>query len=261
MDVSVSLVAAACAAAVMLATWLVSLPARDASLADLVWGLAFVAIAWGTYLAGPGGSAPLLCACLVTVWGVRLSAYLTRRNLGHGEDRRYQAMRAKAPQTFWLRSLAVVFLLQGAIAWAVSLPVQSLAAFPDGAVGAVSWIGVGVFTLGLGFEAIGDAQLAAFKRDPSTKGLVMDRGLWRYTRHPNYFGDAVVWWGLWLVAVGSGGALWTLVGPALMTFMLVRVSGVAMLESDIARRRPGYVDYVRRTSAFLPRPPRRVSDE
>ncbi len=252
-----SLVAAAAVAAVMLCFWLVSLKLNDASIADIAWGLVFVTIAWTGFVVGEGGSAMLLAAVLATAWGLRLAIYIGRRNSGHGEDRRYGAMRSRRPGHFWIWSLFGVFLLQGLLAMIISLPLQSLAASDEGVIGAVCLLGVGVFLFGLAFETIGDAQLSAFRRDPASRGKVMDRGLWRYTRHPNYFGDAVVWWGLWLVAVGGGAGLWTAVGPALMTFLLLRVSGVAMLESDIAGRRPGYSAYVERTSAFFPRPPSR----
>ena len=257
MDLEVSIWAASAALSLMLVFWVISLVLRDASIADIAWGLVFVAIAWAAWASGSGSTASLIAAVAVTVWGSRLAIYIGKRNLGHGEDRRYQAMRAKRPDRFWLWSLFGVFVLQGLLALVVSLPVQSLGAVADAEPGALSWIGLAVFLTGLGFEAIGDAQLAAFKRDPASKGKVMDRGLWRYTRHPNYFGDALLWWGIWLIAVGAGAAWWTLIGPGLMTFLLVRVSGVALLESDMAERRPGYAEYVRRTSAFIPRPPKR----
>ena len=253
---NVFLAGAIAAFGVMIATWLISIPARDASLADIAWGLVFVAVAWAVYLTGERSGASLLVAALVSAWGLRLSGYLAWRNLGHGEDRRYQAMRAKRPRTFWIWSLFGVFCLQAAIGWFVSLPVQSLAAQSD-AISVLSWIGVAGFVIGISFEAVGDVQLAAFKRVASNKGKVMDRGLWRFTRHPNYFGDAVVWWSLWLVAIGAGAAWWTLVGPALMTLFLVRVSGAALLESDIAERRPDYAAYIERTSSFVPWPPRK----
>lgn len=256
MALDVSITAAAAALAIMSVFWLLSLARRDASVADVAWGLVFVAIAWSCWAAGGRSTASLVVALAVSVWGFRLAFYIGIRNAGHGEDRRYAAMRERRPGRFWLWSFFGVFLLQGVLALVVSLPIQSLGAVADASPGVVGWLGLAVFLTGLGFEAIGDAQLAAFKRDPASKGQVMDRGLWRYTRHPNYFGDALLWWGIWLIAVGSGAAWWTLVGPALMTFLLVRVSGVAMLESDMAERRPGYAEYVRRTSSFLPRPPR-----
>ncbi len=256
MDASVSLAAAAAVAATALAFWLASLRLRDASIADVAWGLLFVIVAWVGFAVGEGGFAMLLAALLTTAWGLRLAFHIGRRNRRHGEDRRYGAMRARRPDRFWIWSLFGVFLLQGLIALFVSLPLQSLAA-SAGAIGPLVLAGAALMLVGLGFEAVGDAQLSAFKQDPDSRGQVMDRGLWRYTRHPNYFGDAVVWWGLWLLAVGGGAGWWTAIGPALMTYLLLRVSGVAMLESDIAGRRPGYADYVRRTSAFVPRPPSR----
>lgn len=255
MDADVTLISAAVVFGLMFAFWLLSLRLEDASIADIAWGLLFVAVAWVGFAVG-GGSAMLLAALLTTVWGTRLAVYVGRRNLGHGEDRRYGAMRARRPERFWIWSLFGVFLLQGLLALLVSLPLQSLGA-ASGGLSVAAIVGVAVFALGFGFEAVGDAQLSAFKRDPANEGQVMDRGLWRLTRHPNYFGDAVVWWGLWLVAVGGDAGWWTAVGPALMTFLLLRVSGVAMLESDISGRRPGYADYVERTSAFFPRPPSR----
>ena len=249
-----SLAAAAAVGSLMLAFWLVSLRLHDASIADIAWGLLFVTIAWVGFAVGEGGPAMLLAAVLTSVWGLRLAVYIRRRNHGHGEDRRYGAMRARRPDRFWLWSLFGVFLLQGLLALIVSLPLQALAG-AEGAIAPLALAGAVVMLIGLGFEALGDAQMKAFKSDPASRGEVMDRGLWRYTRHPNYFGDSVVWWGLWLLAVGGGAGLWTVVGPALMTFLLLRVSGVAMLESDIAERRPGYAEYTRRTSAFIPRPP------
>jgi steroid 5-alpha reductase family enzyme len=256
-DLTVFLAAGGTALSIMLVFWVASLAIRDASIADIAWGLVFVGIAWASWIAGVGGTAGLIAALAVTVWGLRLAIYIGIRNAGHGEDRRYQAMRAKRPNTFWLWSLFGVFVLQGILALIVSLPVQSLGSVGDSSPGWVTFVGAAVFLAGLGFEAVGDAQLAAFKRDPANKGQVMDRGLWRYTRHPNYFGDALLWWGIWLIAVGSGAAWWSLVGPALMTFLLVRVSGVALLESDLAERRPGYAEYIRKTSPFIPLPPKR----
>ncbi|MGK2954645.1 MAG: DUF1295 domain-containing protein [Solirubrobacterales bacterium] len=256
MDLAVTGPAILAAATLMTVFWLISLAIRDAGIADIAWGLAFIVIAWASYFAGDGPDAMLLGAILTTAWGLRLAIHIGRRNLGHDEDRRYTKMRERRGRSFWIWSLFGVFLLQGFLAFVVSTPLQSLGAEPPGSIGWFSWIGVAAFAVGLAFEGIGDAQLTAFKRDPSSKGQVMDRGLWRYTRHPNYFGDVTVWWGLWLVAVGSGAAWWTAIGPIVMTFFILRVSGVTMLESDLSSRRPGYEEYVRRTSAFIPLPPR-----
>jgi steroid 5-alpha reductase family enzyme len=193
-------------------------------------------------------------AVLVTVWGTRLSTYLAIRNLGHGEDYRYQAMRRRWGRRFPLVSLGTVFILQATLMWIVSLPVQLTMEMSDDP-GWPAFIGIAVWGVGMLFETIGDWQLARFKRDPDNAGKVMDRGLWRLTRHPNYFGDFCVWWGLFLVAVTGVSMLWTMIGPILMSTLLLRVSGVALLEKTITSRRPGYADYVRRTSAFFPRPP------
>lgn len=256
MDLAVTGWAAIGVAILMSGFWLVSLPLRNASIADIAWGLAFVVVAWAAVLAGGGSGASIFLAAGVTIWGVRLAGYIAWRNRGHGEDRRYVAMRDKRPGSFWLWSLFGVFLLQGLLALVISIPVQSLGATGDPSIGILSVVGALVFLTGLFFEVVGDAQLASFKADPENRGKVMDRGLWRYTRHPNYFGDALLWWGIWLFAVGSGAAWWTFPGPVVMTFFLLRVSGVAMLESDISERRPAYAEYIRRTSAFIPRPPR-----
>jgi steroid 5-alpha reductase family enzyme len=240
------------------ASWLLSLALRDASVADVLWGPGFVLVAVvSAALSPPSARAALAVAC-TAVWGLRLGLHLGRRARLRGtEDRRYQAMRAGWGARFPLVSLGTVFLLQAALLWIVSLPVQAAAALGGARpFGVLDAAGVLVFATGLAFEAIGDAQLARFLADPANRGRVMRTGLWRYTRHPNYFGDALVWWGLGLLGAATG-AWWTLAGPALMTFLLVRVSGVSLLEKDIAGRRPEYVDYVRRTSAFFPAPPSR----
>lgn len=236
----------------MLVLWLASVRLRDASIVDAFWGAGFALAAWSAALAGEGGGARRwLALALVTLWGARLSVHLLHRNLGHGEDRRYAAMRAAHGERFWLVSLGTVFLLQGALLLAISLPVLAAVAAPPSPLGALDAAGLLVFAAGFAFEAVGDRQLARFKADPANRGRVMDRGLWRLTRHPNYFGDATLWWGLGLLGAAAG-APWTLVSPALMTFLLVRVSGVALLEKDIAERRPEYRAYVARTSAFVP---------
>lgn len=244
-------------AAVMIITWVVSLVLRDASVVDPVWPLAFIAVAITALIAGGGDEGRrILIACVVAIWGARLSIHLLLRNAGKGEDFRYAAMRAKRGHRFWLTSLVTVFLLQGLLVWVVSLPVQ-LSAIPDRPLGWLAIIGAIVWVLGVVFEAIGDAQLTRFKANPASRGQVLDTGLWRYTRHPNYFGDFLVWWGIFLIAAESGAGAWGVAGPLLMTLLLVKVSGAGLLEKDIAVRRPGYADYVRRTSGFMPLPPKR----
>jgi steroid 5-alpha reductase family enzyme len=239
--------------------WLVSLAVRDASIVDIFWGIGFVVVAWATALVADGAAARrVVFVVLVSVWGLRLSGYLAWRNLGKGEDYRYKAMREKYAPRFWLISLWVVFGLQATLAWVVSLPVQGgqVPADPDG-LALLDYLGITVWAIGLAFESIGDWQLARFKADPANQGAVMDRGLWRYTRHPNYFGDFLVWWGLYLVALATVDAWWTIVGPIVMSVLLIRVSGAALLERSLRKRRPGYEEYVARTSAFFPRPPGR----
>jgi steroid 5-alpha reductase family enzyme len=215
------------------------------------------------YAAQAVGSGPRAIALLVLVlaWGLRLCAYITARNWGHGEDRRYQAIRARNEPHFGLKSLVLVFALQTVLAWIVSMPTLA-ALVGDRPLGALDALGIAVALVGLLCEAIGDAQMSAFKADPANQGQVMDRGLWRFTRHPNYFGEACFWWGVWLVALGAGGvaALWTVVSPLLMTTLLLKVSGVALLEKDIGERRPAYRHYIARTNAFVPGPPRRSKD-
>lgn len=243
----------------MVGTWLVSLPLKNASIVDIVWGAGFVIVAWVAYAVGEGTeSRRLLLAGMVTLWGGRLAVYLFLRNHGKGEDPRYVAMRTRRGDAFALQSLWLVFGLQGVLMWIVSLPVQ-VAAVPDQpeGLGPVEIVGIIVYTVGVCFESFGDFQLSQFKADPANQGQVMDRGLWRYTRHPNYFGDFCVWWGIWIVSAATGVGIYAVVGPIVMTYFLLRVSGVAMLERSIGKRRPGYDEYVRRTNAFFPAPPRR----
>ena len=253
----VTALSAVAVVALMLAAWALSLRLRDASIVDPVWGPAFVLVALVAALAGDGDPARrTLLAVLTAAWGLRLGWHLTRRKLGEPhEDRRYAAMRARRGQGFARWSLYAVFGLQALLVLVVSLPLQ-VAAGRDAPLGAAALPGVLVFLVGLAFEAVGDEQLRRFRADPASRGAVMDHGLWRLTRHPNYFGDACVWWGLWLVALPAGGTWWTAAGPLAMTLLLVRVSGKDLLERDIATRRPGYADYVRRTSGFVPWPPR-----
>jgi steroid 5-alpha reductase family enzyme len=245
---------AAAVAVVMVTVWAVSLRLRDASIIDPIWGPTFVIVALIAALAGHGDLARRWLLFAVTAaWGLRLGVHLTRRKLTElrDEDRRYAAMRTREGGRFTLWSLWAVFGTQGLLVVIVSLPIQ-VAANRPAALSAAIVPGVVLFLVGLAFEAVGDEQLRRFKADPASGGKVLDHGLWRYTRHPNYFGDTCIWWGIWLVALPAGGTWWTLVGPAIMTLFLVRISGKAMLERDIGRRRPEYRDYIRRTSGFFP---------
>lgn len=237
--------------------WLISLPLRNASIVDPFWGAGFVCVGWFTWSwtdASPPRSWLLLG--MLTAWGLRLSLFLLVRNSGHGEDRRYAAMRQYHGARFWWVSLGTVFLLQAVILWFVALPpLVALTLAPERPFGLLDGLGLALWTIGWLCESIGDWQLARFKADPQNAGRVMDRGLWRYTRHPNYFGDTCVWWGVYLVAT-AGGAGWTILSPLVMTILLLKVSGVTLLEHDIGERRPEYAAYQARTSAFIPWPPR-----
>lgn len=240
----------------MTLVWLLSVWRKDASIVDPFWGLGFVLVAWAAYLMpSTDERASLLLPLMVTVWGTRLSGYLTWRNHGKPEDYRYQAMRKHWGSRFWWVSLFTVFALQGAIMWVVSLPLQVGLAQPSQNIAWLRYTGVAIWLAGFLFETIGDWQLARFKAARQDKQQVMDRGLWRYTRHPNYFGDFLVWWGFYLVALSQGAPWWTIVGPILMSWLLIRVSGVSLLERNLLATRPAYADYVARTSAFIPMRP------
>jgi steroid 5-alpha reductase family enzyme len=256
---SLLLLTAIAVALLMVGLWLVSLIRRDASIVDITWGLGFAMIALIGALADIGDPyrARLLAFCTV-VWGGRLGVYLYFRNRGQGEDFRYQAMRRHWGNKFPVVSLFTVFGLQGVLMWFISLPVQLGQSSLEPNHGTVfDVLGVGLWTVGFLFEAVGDTQLTRFKSDPSNRGKVMDLGLWRYTRHPNYFGDACLWWGIYLIAAATPNGRWAIASPLLMTFLLMRVSGVPLLEKKLTKTRPQYVDYIRRTSSFFPWPPKR----
>ena len=245
----------------MLTTWVISVVISNASIVDIVWGLGFVMVAWVVRLGTDQGddARQWLLVAMTTIWGLRLATYLFLRNHGNGEDYRYRAMRKHYGKRFGVISLVTVFALQGALMFIVSLPVQLGQADPTPKIGVIAIVGVVVWLVGLFFEAVGDAQLTRFKRNPANAGHVMNKGLWRYTRHPNYFGDACVWWGIGLVAAETGTGAWGLIGSAVMTYLLRRVSGVTLLEKSLVKRRQGYTEYVATTSAFVPRPPKRVT--
>lgn len=233
--------------------WLLSLKLRDVSIVDIGWGLGFVGVGWLTFLLSRAhGQGNGLLTALVTMWGLRLTAHLAWRNHGKPEDYRYAAMRQHHGDRFAWVSLLSVFGLQGVVMWVVSFPLQVGQFDRPESPTALNLIGVGVWLAGFLMESIGDYQLARFKANPANRGRVMDRGLWRYTRHPNYFGDCLVWWGFSLVAITHLSHAWIIVSPAVMTFLLVRVSGVSLLEKHLRARSPEYTDYIRRTSAFLP---------
>lgn len=236
--------------------WLASLPLRNSSIVDTWWGPAFI-LAWTAYASRQPVLSPRAAVVggIVVLWAVRLAWHIGRRNIGHGEDPRYAAWRRQHGASWWWFSWAKVFLLQATVAWIVSWPLGAAVAGAASFPGPLDLLGLVVALTGLAIEATADAQLRRFKAT-APRGAVCDTGLWRYSRHPNYFGEAVVWWGLWLFAADVVGGWITVVSPALMTWLLVRVSGVAMLEPALLARKPAYAAYVRRTSAFVPRRPR-----
>ncbi len=245
--------ALAAALALGTVTWVISVAKRDVSIVDSLWGpLIWIAAAAGLATLPDTGPRTGWLLAAVGLWAIRLTAHITWRNWGAAEDRRYQEIRGRNEPRFWLKSLYLVFGLQAVLACVVAAPVVVAGA----SARLFDWLdaaGIALLAFGLVFEATADAQLARFKGAPGNHGKVMDRGLWRYSRHPNYFGECCVWWGVYLVALAAGG-WWTLFSPLLMTFLLLKVSGVTLLEKDLERR-PAYRDYISRTSAFVPRPP------
>lgn len=240
----------------MFVLWLLATALRNVSIVDIFWGPAFAVVVATCLVTGKPALPQWVLAGMVAVWSLRLALYLAWRNHGQPEDRRYAAMRKNRGPSFWWFSFFQVFALQGVLAWLVSLPLQGALLGSTTELGALSWVGLALWATGLAFETIGDQQLAHFLADPNNAGKVMDQGLWRYTRHPNYFGEFTLWWGYFVFALGCGAAWWTIAGPLLMSVLLLRVSGVTMLEKTIEKRRPGYEEYIRRTSAFFPRPPK-----
>ncbi|MFD6248332.1 DUF1295 domain-containing protein [Streptomyces roseolus] len=255
---------AACAgtaAAVLLATFAVAVRRGLHRIVDIAWGLAFAAVAAVTWLLSADhgdDDRRLLVAAATILWGLRLAAHIAHRSRGHGEDPRYTALLDKAPGNRTLYALRTVYLGQAALVWLISLPVQA-ASYSSVPLGVLAYGGLAVWATGLVFEAVGDHQLARFKADPAHRGRIMDRGLWAWTRHPNYFGDSLVWWGLYLLACTTWQpALAVLVSPVLMTLLLTVGSGKRLLEKHMAHR-PGYAAYAARTSGFLPLPPRKTA--
>ncbi|HSA95128.1 MAG TPA: DUF1295 domain-containing protein [Acidobacteriota bacterium] len=250
-------------AAYMTAWFVVALIKKDNSVADIAWGLGFVLVTLTTFPWWAPHFEAIIAAPLVAIWGLRLSLYVFLRNRRRGEDPRYAAWRQKWGRSFLWRSYLQVFLLQGLLLLIIASPIIIINFHPldsvisaDGRGGAWFW-GVLVWMAGMFFEAVGDAQLARFKRDPAKKGKIMDRGLWRYTRHPNYFGESLMWWGIFLIALDVRYGWTTVVSPLLITYLLVKVSGIPLLEKRYAGNAE-FQAYARRTSAFVPRLPRRT---
>lgn len=257
------LVNAAILIASILILWAISVRIRDVSFIDSFWAFGMVMLTVSTYFQAHDGSAQrkFLILALVGIWGLRLSAHLFFRWRREGEDPRYKRILGRAMEkkgwSFAKASLVMVFAMQAPLLFIVCLPAQ-LGQLPTTpwTVGWLGFAGKVLVLIGIGFEAIGDFQLSRFRSNPANKGKVLDAGLWRYTRHPNYFGDTCVWWGVFVIAAETPLGLWSLPGPILITFLLTRLSGVPMLEHSLKKNRPGYEDYIRRTSSFFPLPPK-----
>jgi len=251
-DLTTGLHALGILVALAFATWVVSLFRRDVSIVDGMWPV-FIGGAGAFYACRPAALGPGAIAALVllALWATRLCVHITVRNHGQPEDRRYQKIRANNQPHFGFKALYIVFGFQALLAWIVALPWMAITRDDD--FGFVQGVGLALALAGIVYEAIADAQLVRFRKDPANQGRVLDTGLWRHSRHPNYFGECCTWWGFGLVALGAG-AWWALASPLLMTVLLLRVSGVTLLERDIGERRPGYERYVRETNAFIPGP-------
>ena len=235
--------------------WLLSLRLRDASIADIFWGPGIAAVVdIAAWLGHAGGERTSVVLFLVNLWGIRLAAHIWSRH--QGEDRRYAAMRKHFGLRWWWLSLPQVFLLQAILIWFIPAPLVAAVLYGHRPVGWVDYLGIGLAAAGLIFEALADFQLAAFRADPGNKGKVLERGLWAWSRHPNYFGEAMMWWGYFAIGFSASHMWWLILAPLLLTFLLLQVSGVALMEDGIDTRRPGYAAYKRRVSAFLPWRPR-----
>ncbi len=238
----------------MVLLWLVSLALKNSSIVDIFWGAGFVIAAWVYFFLTPDGYMirKVLAIALTTVWGLRLTLHILTRNWGKPEDFRYQKWRKESGKIWWLKSLFQVFLLQGLLMWLISTPlmVSQYGASPT-RLTLLDYLGVILWIIGFFFETAGDLQLARFKSDPANKGKLLNTGVWKYSRHPNYFGDAAQWWGFYLLAAATGG-WWSVFSPIIMTLFLIKVSGVALLEKTLKDSKPGYREYIENTSPFIP---------
>jgi len=239
--------------------WIVSIILRNASIVDPFWGIGFILLnAFYLVESGTPGIKKIIVMVLVSLWGLRLALHLFIRNSGKGEDFRYRKFRQDyGVKRYWWISFFQVFLLQGILMWLVSAPLFAVSTGENNAaLSVIDYAGLGLWIIGFVFEAGGDLQLARFRADPSNKGKLLDTGFWKYTRHPNYFGDACLWWGFGLLGIASGGYI-NILGSLLMTILLIRISGVLLLEKSLKESKPGYKEYVSRTSAFIPWFPRK----
>ncbi|KIH76717.1 steroid 5-alpha reductase [Geoalkalibacter ferrihydriticus DSM 17813] len=248
--------------AFMTLVFLLALRLKDNSIVDVAYGLAFVLVGWSSYLIyGSGHGRQLLMLGLVTLWGLRLAGHIRLRKRGEaGEDFRYRQWRREWGKTFVWRSFLQIFMLQGGVVFVVGLPLMLVISQPGGPLGLLDLLGVGIWLFGFGFETLGDWQLLRFKQNPANKGRIIQSGLWRFTRHPNYFGEATLWWGIWLIALGAPYGAIAILSPLLIDFLLLKVSGIPMLETKY-REHPEFAAYRQRTNAFFPWPPKAGNGE
>jgi steroid 5-alpha reductase family enzyme len=241
--------------------FVVSLLRKRNDVADVAWGIGFVLLAWtGYFLSGDSGMRGLLVCILVSLWGVRLAWHIHTRNQGRAEDYRYLAWRKEWGKWFYLRSYFQVYILQGVFLFLIVFPVLLITTSGGPAFGFFDMFGVAVWLGGFYFETVGDAQLARFIKNPANKGKLMQGGLWAYTRHPNYFGEVTAWWGLWFIALSVPHGLFGIIGPITITFLILKVSGIPMLEKKMGAH-PDFAEYKRRVSGFIPLPPRVISQK
>lgn len=237
--------------------FVVSIIQKRNDVADVAWGLGFVLLAWaGFFLAGDSGIRGLIVCALVSIWGVRLASHIHARHQGKPEDYRYLTWRNEWGKWFYPRSYVQIYLLQGFLLFLVALPILVIHDSGASPLGVLDYLGISVWLAGFFFEVVGDAQLARFIKNPESKGKIMQSGLWAYTRHPNYFGEVTLWWGIWIMALSSTHGWLAIIGPLTITFLILKVSGVPMLEKKMEEN-PDFAEYKRRVSMFFPLPPRR----
>ena len=246
----------------MFVLWLISLLLKNSSIVDIFWGAGFVLSAWLYFFITPDGifARKILIVVLATLWGLRLTFHILTRNWGKPEDYRYQKWRQESGKIWWLKSLFQVFILQGVLMWVISTPLLAAQFFNRAqALNWLDYLAIPVWMIGFFFESAGDLQLVQFRKNPENKNKILNTGVWKVTRHPNYFGDSTQWWAFYMIAL-SAGAWWTIFSPILMTFFLIKVSGVALLEKNLAANKPGYKEYMATTSAFIPWFPKKPAE-
>ncbi len=241
----------------MTSFFVVSLIKKRNDVADIAWGLGFVMLSWISFFVSPEPAVRnIIVSVLVSIWGFRLAGHIYIRNRGKKEDYRYLEWREKWGSWFYLRSYFQVYILQGLLLYLIVLPVLFINKESGSGLGVLDFIGIFVWSIGFFFESVGDAQLASFLKNPKNRGKLMREGLWKYTRHPNYFGEALLWWGVWIIAFSATESFWLVISPMIITLLVLKVSGVTMLEKKMIEH-PDFADYKKKTSVFIPLPPKK----